>query len=76
MNIVCPGDAVEVRLALRAALRNDSPVYLRLGKKNEPVVHKEDPPSEIGKGITVVKGTDSRPCRLLLASFPYLRPKS
>ncbi len=58
MNIVCPGDAVEVRLALRAALRNDSPVYLRLGKKNEPVVHKKDPPFEIGKGITVVKGTD------------------
>ena len=58
MNIVCPGDAVEVRLALRAALRNDSPVYLRLGKKNEPVVHKKEPPFEIGKGITVVKGTD------------------
>lgn len=33
MKLVCPGDPVEVRLALRAALREDGPVYVRLGKK-------------------------------------------
>jgi len=56
MNIICPGDAVEVRLALKAALKNNSPVYIRLGKKNEPVIHKEEPVFEIGKGITVIQG--------------------
>jgi len=57
IKIICPGDAVEVRLALRSAVKNNSPVYLRLGKKNEPVIHKEEPFFEIGKGITVIKGT-------------------
>jgi transketolase len=58
MTVVCPGDACEVRLALRAALSQDGPVYLRLGKKGEPVVHRQPPEFVIGKGITVRAGTD------------------
>jgi transketolase len=58
MTVVCPGDACEVRLALRAALQEDGPVYLRLGKKGEPVVHQQPPEFIIGKGITVRAGTD------------------
>src|SRR2546430_5284860 len=38
MTVICPGDAIEVRGALRAALRHDGPVYIRLGKKGEPIV--------------------------------------
>jgi transketolase len=56
MNVVCPADAVEVKLALQAALAINQPVYLRLGKKNEPVIHKVDPDFEIGKGIWISKG--------------------
>ncbi len=59
MTIICPGDSVEVRLALRAALRHPGPVYLRLGKKNEPVVHEREPLFEIGKGIVLSRGTDA-----------------
>lgn len=58
MSVVCPGDAVEVRLALRAALRHPGPVYLRLGKKGEPVIHKEAPEFVIGKAIAVRPGSD------------------
>ena len=58
MTVICPGDSVEVRLALRAAIRYEKPVYIRLGKKNEPVVHKDQPSFEIGKGIIVRKGSD------------------
>lgn len=58
MTVVCPGDAVEVRLALRDAVVLGKPVYFRLGKKNEPVVHKEDPVVKIGKAIMMNKGTD------------------
>jgi transketolase len=58
MSVVCPGDAVEVRLALRSALRHDGPVYLRLGKKGEPLVHQAEPAFQIGKGILVRPGTD------------------
>src|SRR5262249_29316868 len=58
MTVVCPGDPVEVRLALRAALQEPGPVYLRLGKKGEPVVHHEWPTFEIGNAIILRPGRD------------------
>ncbi len=58
MTVICPGDPVETRLGLRAALERNGPVYIRLGKKGEPVVHQTEPEFTLGKGITVRKGTD------------------
>jgi transketolase len=58
MAVVCPGDPVEVRSALRAAFAWDGPVYLRLGKKGEPVVHRTEPALTIGRSICVRKGAD------------------
>ena len=58
MTVICPGDAFEVRAALRAALNHNGPVYIRLGKKGEPSVHKEVPDFKIGKAIVLSKGTD------------------
>lgn len=58
MTVICPGDATEVRLALRAGLEHGGPVYLRLGKKGEPLVHTETPRFQIGKGIVVSPGED------------------
>ena len=49
---------MEVRLALRCALEHNGPVYIRLGKKNEPVLHQQEPPFEIGKGIIMREGRD------------------
>ena len=59
MKVICPGDAWEVRAALRAIMKQDGPVYLRMGKKGEPLIHPgpiED--FEIGKAITMRAGTD------------------
>jgi transketolase len=58
MVVECPGDAVEVRLGLRAALQQDQPMYLRLGKRGEPVVHAEPPPFAIGKSIQIRGGSE------------------
>jgi transketolase len=58
LTVICPGDAIEVQLALRAGLDHDGPVYLRLGKKGEPRVHKTVPAFTIGKGIRVRAGDD------------------
>ncbi|MBM3542916.1 MAG: transketolase [Alphaproteobacteria bacterium] len=59
MVVICPGDAWEVRGALRAALRQDRPVYIRMGKKGEPLVHDAVPADfEIGRAITVTDGDD------------------
>ena len=59
MTIICPGDAVEARCALRSALAHPGPVYLRLGKKNEPVVHKNTPDFQIGRAICIQEGSDA-----------------
>lgn len=59
MTILCPGDSWEVRAALRAALKAEGPVYIRIGKKGEPVVHAAVPEFRIGKGIVVSPGTDA-----------------
>ena len=57
MTVICPGDAVEVRLALAAAFKHGGPVYIRLGKKNEPIIHKDEPVFQIGKGIIMRAGS-------------------
>lgn len=59
MVVVAPGDAWEVRGALRAILQQDRPAYMRMGKKGEPVVHS-GPIADfrIGKAITLAEGTE------------------
>lgn len=58
LTVICPGDATEVQLALRASLDHDGPVYIRLGKKGEPRVHETPPDFVIGKGIRVREGSE------------------
>ena len=56
MTVIAPGDAPELRAALRAALKQDGPVYIRIGKKGEPNIHPDEPDLAIGKAITVRQG--------------------
>ena len=56
MTVVCPADAAEVRAAVAAVLQVAGPVYLRLGKKGEPAVHREEPRFVVGKGIVLCEG--------------------
>lgn len=58
MRVLAPCDATELRLALRAALQEDSPVYIRIGKKGEPAIHAHAPDFRIGRAIVVRSGTD------------------
>jgi transketolase len=58
MTVICPGDAWEVRSAIRAAFEIDGPVYIRIAKKNEPLIHNGIPNFTIGKGIVIRSGTD------------------
>lgn len=58
MAVVCPGDAVEVRLALREGAKRTSGTYIRLGKKGEAVIHKTQPAFTIGKAITLRPGRE------------------
>lgn len=58
MTVVCPADPHEVRGALRAALAHDGPVYMRIGKKGEPLVHASVPEIVFGTSIVVRPGHD------------------
>jgi len=58
MTVLAPGDTVELRLALRAALRLKGPAYMRIGKKGDPLVHPREPEFTIGKSITMQPGKD------------------
>ena len=60
MTVFAPCDEVELRLGLRAALKQDGPLYMRIGKKGEPVIHKLPPAGfALGKAITVREGSDA-----------------
>lgn len=58
MTVACPADAWELRSLLRQSLRAEGPVYLRIGKKGEPLVHADAPPLELGRGLSLRSGND------------------
>jgi transketolase len=58
LTVIAPADPWEVRVAIRAALQQPGPVYIRIGKKGEPAVHAAEPPFTIGKAIQLRAGTD------------------
>lgn len=59
INVVCPGDPLEVQAAVEAIVRQNHPAYLRMGKAGEPNVHAAPIKDfEIGKGIVLTEGND------------------
>jgi transketolase len=58
MTVACPGDAMELRSLLRSALKHDGPVYLRIGKKGEPLVHAAPPELALGQSLELKTGRD------------------
>lgn len=58
MTVLCPADAMELKVLLRLALEKNGPVYMRIGKTKEPVVYLEPPELTIGKGHIVSPGKD------------------
>lgn len=58
MAVICPADATEARLAVKAAIEMDGPVYLRFGRMAVPTLFDDSYKFEIGKGIKLVDGTD------------------
>ena len=53
LNILCPSDPMEVKKLLRDAIKMKCPVYLRIGKKNEPVINNR---KRLGNSDIIVSG--------------------
>lgn len=59
MTVIVPSDAVEAKAAVRAAIEQEGPVYLRFGRSAVPVINDNaDYKFEIGKGVLLREGTD------------------
>ncbi len=58
MTIINPADDTEAKLAVKAAVEMDGPVYLRFGRLAVPVVFDSDYKFEIGKGVVLSEGSD------------------
>lgn len=58
MTVLAPGDAWELRKLLHEVLKMEGPVYMRIGKTGEPLVHSKMPDLAIGKGLVVLPGND------------------
>ena len=58
MTVVFPGDANEMRKALKAIIDIDAPVYLRLYREPTPVFTDSDSLFELGKANVIREGSD------------------
>jgi transketolase len=59
ITIISPADSLETVKALEAAIKSESPSYLRLtGTSNNPIVYNKDYEYKIGKSITLREGKD------------------
>ena len=58
MIILNPADATEARLAVKAAIEHNGPVYLRFGRMAVPTLFDETYDFQIGKGVKLAEGTD------------------
>ncbi len=58
MTIINPADETEARLAVRAALELDGPVYMRFGRLAVPVIFGDDYKFEVGRGVELRGGSD------------------
>ncbi len=58
MRVLAPCDASELRQALHEVLKDDSPTYIRIGKKGEADIHPSLPNLKLGKVLVIRPGTD------------------
>ena|SRR3989338_1744655 len=58
MAVAAPGDPLEVRALIRDVYKRNSPAYIRIAKKGEPVVHNKDDKIILGKAFKMIDGRD------------------
>mgnify|MGYP001614220309 CR=1 FL=1 len=56
MTVICPSDPLQTEMATEQMIIHKGPVYLRLGKRGEPVIYKKPAKFKIGKGIVLREG--------------------
>ncbi len=58
ITILSPSDPKEVEIFMRKMKTIQGPVYMRLGKNNEPILHKSHDEIKIGKALKLAEGNE------------------
>lgn len=58
LTVLVPSDEFQTRAATRAMMSHEGPAYLRVGRPGVPIIYDEHVSFEIGKAITVRRGSD------------------
>jgi transketolase len=57
--IVCaPADPIEMKQILEQSFSNTLPMYIRIAKNNDKIIHKQSDKITIGKAFTIASGND------------------
>ena len=59
MTVVCPGDPVEMRAVMLESKDFGKPLYIRIGRSIDPIVHANGIDFQIGKAIKMKEGTQA-----------------
>lgn len=58
MTVVCPADPVEMKAVMLESENYGKPLYIRIGRSVDPVIHKEPIDFKIGKAVKMHDGDD------------------
>src|SRR3989344_4708472 len=58
MAVAAPGDSLEVRALIRDVYKRNSPAYIRIAKKGEPVIHAPNDVISLGRASKICDGKD------------------
>ena len=71
IQILSPGDSLELEALLDMSLSFSNPSYIRIGKKGEAVIHAQKPDLQLGKNYLIQDGND-----LCILSMGNMLPSS
>jgi len=60
--VVVPADEIETKLALRHAIHDDGPYYIRVGRSEVPTIMPDDYKFRLGEAVEIMGGTDLTIC--------------
>ncbi|HHL40755.1 MAG TPA: hypothetical protein ENJ37_09635 [Deltaproteobacteria bacterium] len=58
MSVVVPADPAEAEVLARISSEFDRPLYIRMGKTGEPLIHDGPPDFRLGRGMVLAEGSD------------------
>ena len=59
MTVVCPADPIEMKEVMYASENYNKPLYIRIGRSVDPIIHQKPINFQIGKAIEMRNGKDA-----------------